>query len=47
MVGKCLDHNPDLLNCLGGQPLREAAGRNVEGLEALLDRSGILVNLTG
>ena len=45
-VAACLRDNPDLLNCIGGQPLKEAVlGRNREVLVMLLGMEGILVNL--
>ena len=45
-IAKYLEYNRDLLNCLDGLPLREAArGGNIEVVDKLLGTSGILVNL--
>ena len=45
-VSACLEENPELLNCLAGQPLREAAlGRNIQVVRTLLQTPGIQVNL--
>merc|ERR1719357_1696215 len=45
-IAKYLEYNRDLLNCLDGLPLREAArGGNIEVVDTLLGTSGILVNL--
>ena len=48
LVAKYLEHTPGLLNCLEGEPLRQATlGRNIVVVEMLLARDGILVNLMG
>jgi hypothetical protein len=45
-VSKCLEHNPQLLNCMAGQPLREAVkGRNLPMIDTLIDRKDLKVNL--
>ena len=45
-IAKYLEHNRDLLNCLDGLPLREAAlNENIEVVDKLLGISGILVYL--
>ena len=47
-VSACQEENPELLNCLAGQPLREAAlGRNIQVVRTLLETEGILLNLQG
>ena len=47
-VAACLMDNPDLLNCLAGQTLREAVlGRNREVVDLLQGMEGILVNSAG
>ena len=48
LVAKYLEHTPGLLNCLEGEPLRQATlGRNITVVEMLLAKAGILVNLSG
>jgi len=45
-IARYLEHNRELLNCLDGRPLREAArAGNIEVVDTLLGASGILVNL--
>ena len=45
-VCKCLEYNPGLLNCMSGQPLREAVtGENLPVMDTLMNRKGIDVNL--
>ena len=45
-VCKCLEYNPDLLNCMSGQPLREAViGENLPVMDTLMNQRGIEVNL--
>ena len=45
-VRKCLDYNPDLLNCMSGQPLREAVKEeNLPVMDTLMNQRGIDVNL--
>ena len=45
-VRKCLEYNPDLLNCMSGQPLREAVkGDNLPVMDTLMNQMGIDVNL--
>ena len=45
-VRKCLEYNPGLLNCMSGQPLREAVkDENLPVMETLMNQRGIDVNL--
>ena len=42
----CLEHNSDLLNCLNGEPLRQAVlNNNIEGMKALMNQTGLKMNL--
>ena len=47
-VSSQLSHHPELLNCLGGKPLKDAAlGRNMEVLEVLMGFKELQLNLRG
>ena len=47
LIGPYLSHNKELLNCLAGRPLREAAIRNTPLIQALLTEPRLQVNLAG
>ena len=43
-----LGHNPDLLNCLDGEPIRQSAlGRNIPVIEVLMRNQDLEINLRG
>ena len=49
-VTECLKDNPNLLNCLGGLPFRNATiggNQNLRMVEAFLENSSLKVDLTG